>query len=78
MHQRHSLNTVMATSGHITAHNVHPVHCSVLEKTAMANPRLLGVLLNETSFFGQAVVQSPHPLQRVSSILIYGIWFILS
>jgi len=27
----------------------------------------------ETSFFGQAIVQSPHPLQRISSIMICGI-----
>ncbi len=63
----------MATSGHISAHSVQPVQFSGAEKTAIANPRLLGVSLKATSFFGQAVVQSPHPLQRVSSITIYGI-----
>jgi hypothetical protein len=63
----------MATSGHITAQSEQPVHFSVPEKTAMVNPRLLGISFKVTSPFGQAKVQSPQPLQRVSSILIYGI-----
>jgi hypothetical protein len=67
----------MATSGHISAHNVQPVHCAEPEKTATVNPMLFGVSLKATSFFGQAMVQSPHPLQRISSILIYGMYLIL-
>jgi len=63
----------MATSGHISAHNEQPVHCSGPEKTATVNPILFGESLKATSFFGQAMVHSPHPLQRISSILIYGI-----
>jgi hypothetical protein len=39
----------------------------------MLYPRLLGVSLRVTSFFGQAMVQRPHPLQRASSICICGI-----
>jgi hypothetical protein len=65
----------MATSGHISAHNEQPVHCSGPENTATVNPILLGFSLILTSFFGQAMVQSPHPLQRVSSITIYDIDF---
>jgi hypothetical protein len=63
----------MATSGHISAHNEQPVHCSLPEKIATVNPRLLGASLMVTSFFGHAIVQSPQPLQRSSSIKIYGI-----
>jgi len=63
----------MATSGHISAHNEQPVHFSGPEKIATVNPRLFGASLMLTSFFGQAMVQSPHPLQRASSIIIYGI-----
>jgi hypothetical protein len=72
-HVRHSLKTVIATSGHISAQSEQPVHFSGPENTAMATPRLLSESLNATSFFGQAMVQSPHPLQRVSSIMICGI-----
>jgi hypothetical protein len=61
----------MATSGHISAHRAQPVHCSGPEKTATVNPWLLAVGLMPTSFFGQAMVQSPHPLQRSSLIVIY-------
>jgi len=63
----------MATSGHISPHNAQPVHFSEPEKTATVNPILFGLSLIATSVFGQAMVQSPHPLQRVSSILICGI-----
>jgi hypothetical protein len=63
----------MATSGHISAQSEQPVHVSGPEKTATVNPMLLEVSLMTTSFFEQAMVQSPHPLQRVSSIMIYGI-----
>src|SRR5450759_2638623 len=62
----------MATSGHISAHRAQPVHFSGPENTATVNPRLLGVSRKPTSFFGQAMVQSPHPLQRSSSMVIDG------
>jgi hypothetical protein len=60
----------MATSGHISAHKEQPVHFSVSEKIARVNPRLFGISLMETSFFGQAIVHKPHPLQRDSFIVI--------
>lgn len=63
----------MAISGHISAHSEQPVHFSESEKNAMVTPRLFGVSLKETNFFGQAMVQSPHPLQRDSLTMIYGI-----
>jgi hypothetical protein len=67
-----SLKTMMATSGHISAHKAQPVHFSGPEKTATVYPRLLGVELMETSFFGQAMVHNPHPLQRSSLMVICG------
>ena len=65
------LNTMMATSGHISAHNAQPLHFPESEKTATVKPWLLGVSLRDTSFWAQAMVQSPHPLQRVSSMMIF-------
>jgi hypothetical protein len=35
---------------------------------------LFGVSLKVISFLGQAIVQSPHPLQRDSLISIFGIF----
>jgi hypothetical protein len=67
-----SLNTAMATSGHISAHSAQPVHLSGFDNTATVNPRLLGVSLMLTSFFGQAMVQSPQPLHRSSLMEICG------
>jgi len=67
----------MAISGHISAHKVHPVQRSKSEKTAMVLPRLLISVLMATSFLEQAKVHNPHPLQRCSSITIYGIKSIL-
>jgi len=59
-----------ATSGHISAHNAQPLHFPESEKTATLKPWLLGVSFSVTSFLGQAMVQSPHPLQRVSSMMM--------
>jgi hypothetical protein len=73
MHDRYSLKTVMATSGHISAHKLQPVHFSGVENIATVYPILFGTWLMLTSFLGQAMVQSPHPLQRISSIIICGI-----
>jgi hypothetical protein len=65
---------MMATSGHISAQRAQPVHFSGFEKTATVYPILFGAGLKVTSFCGQAIVQSPHPLQRDSIISIFGIF----
>lgn len=67
------MKTHIATSGHISAHKAQPVHVLLLEKTATVTPTLLGFSLITTNLFGQAIVQRPHPLQRASFIVMYGI-----
>jgi len=72
---RYYLNTLIATSGHISAHRQHPVHCcSVPEKTAGVYPWLFICSLKIISFFGHAMAQSPQPLHLNSSISIFGIF----
>ena len=69
-----STHTSMAISGHICAHNVHPVHCSMHSVFAGKYPLVLNSLSMTITPFGHASMQYLHPLQR--SLLMVMLPFI--
>src|SRR5512139_830253 len=60
----------MAISGHICAHNVHPVHCSMHSVLAGKYPLVLNSLSMTITLLGHASTQYLHPLQRSLSMVI--------
>jgi hypothetical protein len=60
------LNTVITTSGHISAQKVQPVHEDISKTFATGYPALLISVLTVRIFLGQAMTHSPQPLHRSS------------
>ena len=54
----------MATSGHISAHSLHPVHCSISRISTTRYPDRFIRVLKWMSSLGHVMTQSPQPLQR--------------
>src|SRR5450756_113061 len=62
-------STCIAQSGHILAHIAQAMHCSGSLTTTGKYPLAFICLPMTSIFFGQAVVQRAHPLQRSSKIV---------
>jgi hypothetical protein len=67
------LKTIIATSGQISAHSLHPLHLSGSVMMAGVYPRRLIFSFKAISLPGHAMVHNPQPLHLLSSISILGI-----